>query len=262
MAKKEQENHKFNIDTIFRFNEEVMNILGISYIETIDDNEELWSYIKYDKDKKYIEKRKYIISTYGRVYDLYNKKMVKQVNSFYSSKGKYKSVNLNFEKGVNVKYLVHRLVCLTFIPKDDNEERIFVNHIDGIPYHNFLWNLEWVTASENYIHALRTGLKKEPIGEQRSNALWTDNEIHIVCKLMEEGHKATYIYNVLGDLLKDPKVEYERVRTLYKHIIRQTHWTHISSQYNIDFTRYNYAKEQMSVSNYQKRKEEKLLSVD
>jgi hypothetical protein len=46
---------------------------------------------------------------------------------------------------------------------------------------------------------------------------------------------------------------YERVRTLYKHIIHQTHWTHISKDYNIDFTRYNYAKESASIKNKKKK---------
>lgn len=252
---------KFGLDTIFRFDDNMMEILNIETPHIIENNEELWTYVKFDRDKKYIEKRRYLISTYGRIYDFNKRSIMKLYDSFSSSKGNYKETSFVFEKGKSGCYLVHRLVALSFIPNED-DERKFVNHIDGIPYHNYVWNLEWVTASENYIHALKTGLKKEPIGEQRSNALWTDNEIHIVCKLMEEGHKATYIYNVLGDLLKDPKVEYERVRTLYKHIIRQTHWTHISSQYDIDFTRFNYAKEQMSVSNYKKRKEEKLLSVD
>ena len=64
---------------------------------------------------------------------------------------------------------------------------------------------------------------------------------------MEEGHKSTYIYKMLSDMIHDSKITYERVRTLYKHIIHRTHWTHISKDYDIDFTKKNYLKEKASV---------------
>lgn len=247
----------FNLDTIFRFDEKIMEILCIPQIEIIDEHEELWKYVNLDRHKKLNKCKKYMISTYGRVYNVNDRHMMPKYTStmFKSSKGSYETVKIYFPETGYVSYLVHRLVALAFIPID--KERPFVNHKDGIPYHNYLWNLEWCNASENYQHAVKSGLKVEQRGEERSNALWTDKEIHMICAMMAEGHKATYIYKALGDILKDPKVEYERVRTLYKHIIRRTHWVHISSNYDIDFTRFNYAKEQMSVNNCKKRKKSK-----
>lgn len=52
--------------------------------------------------------------------------------------------------------LVHRLVAMSFCSGDGD----FVNHINGIKTDNRAENLEWCTASENEIHAYRTGLKK------------------------------------------------------------------------------------------------------
>lgn len=58
---------------------------------------------------------------------------------------------------------IHKLVLETFAPKDNQD--LVVNHIDGDKLNNNLKNLEWVTRSENNIHALKMGLCGEWKGE-------------------------------------------------------------------------------------------------
>jgi len=52
---------------------------------------------------------------------------------------------------------VHRLVAKCFI-KNEHDKK-YVNHKNGVKDDNRVINLEWVTASENSMHAAKLGLK-------------------------------------------------------------------------------------------------------
>tara|TARA_R110001592_G_scaffold88499_1_gene260631 strand:- start:950 stop:1429 length:480 start_codon:yes stop_codon:yes gene_type:complete len=51
--------------------------------------------------------------------------------------------------GKGKKFLVHRLLALHFIPNDDPENKIEIDHNDSVRDNNRLQNLEWVTHAEN-----------------------------------------------------------------------------------------------------------------
>lgn len=81
--------------------------------------------------------------------------------------------------------VVHRLVAEAFIPNPYNLPE--VNHINGIRHDNRVDNLEWVTKSENQIHARRTGLLKTKRGEKHWNATLTDSDVKDIKKLIKDG---------------------------------------------------------------------------
>ena len=60
------------------------------------------------------------------------------------------------KSGNVVTKLVHRLIAENFIPNPDNKN--FVNHKNGNKVDIRIENLEWVTHSENVLHAYKTGL--------------------------------------------------------------------------------------------------------
>lgn len=51
---------------------------------------------------------------------------------------------------------IHRLVAIAFIPTTNYN--LQVNHIDGDKTNNYVSNLEWVTNSENFNHAMKNNL--------------------------------------------------------------------------------------------------------
>src|SRR5690625_1743738 len=107
---------------------------------------EIWKQIKY--------------AGYER-YQISNKGKVKGVKGLMKSRPNsrgYYIIGLRRPSDNKQKiFSIHRIVSEHFIvqPKHKN----YVNHIDGNKNNNIADNLEWVTQSENQIHAYETGLQ-------------------------------------------------------------------------------------------------------
>jgi hypothetical protein len=85
---------------------------------------------------------------------------------FGCSKNGYSQIIL-FKNGGKKIFLVHRLVAEHFIDNPENKKQ--VNHKDGNKKNNLFENLEWVSASENSIHAYNSKLRIAPwTGKKRS----------------------------------------------------------------------------------------------
>lgn len=134
----------------------------------------------------------YEVSTLGRVRSVDRRIVFKNNAGSRKYKGQilkqristsgYPIVNLNINK--NCKTVsVHRLVATAFIEKEEGKE--IVNHIDGNKRNNNVENLEWVTYSENLLHARENnlttinvdGLLKNNIKNSKKIALIKDNKI-------------------------------------------------------------------------------------
>mgnify|MGYP003134229130 CR=1 FL=1 len=61
--------------------------------------------------------------------------------------GGYKVVNLRDGMGGGCPRFIHRLLAEVYIPNPDNKP--FIDHIDRCRTNNSLYNLRWVTKSEN-----------------------------------------------------------------------------------------------------------------
>lgn len=88
----------------------------------------------------------YFITETGKVYNSKRERFLKTK----PNKRGYVQITLG-KNNIKYKFFVHRLVAEAYIPNLQNKK--YVNHIDGIKSNNSVDNLEWVTSSENRIHA-------------------------------------------------------------------------------------------------------------
>lgn len=92
-------------------------------------------------------------SNYSATYDgrIYNHSTYKFMMFSKMPEG-YLRLNIKNDGGQK-KFLVHRLIALTFIPNPENKPQ--VNHIDSNKSNNCVKNLEWITNKENRNHSLK-----------------------------------------------------------------------------------------------------------
>lgn len=98
----------------------------------------------------------YEVSSFGRVKRLarktwnnnHNKDIIMSAKPDKKGYSRFKLTKINGD----IRLIqIHRLVCGAFHPNPENKP--CVNHIDGNPKNNHYTNLEWVTYSENALHA-------------------------------------------------------------------------------------------------------------
>ncbi len=111
---------------------------------------------------------RYMINLNGDVKTIHRKSIdsigrnhthTKQIMTQFLGRGGYWTVKLTKDRKYGTQY-IHRLLALTFIENPQNKP--FVNHINGLKLDNSIGNLEWVTRSENQIHAIKNHLSRSP----------------------------------------------------------------------------------------------------
>lgn len=107
------------------------------------ENKEDWSPINYSEFHN-----DYEVSTKGNIRSLHSKNYKNLVYQYDNKVTGYLTVTLH-NNGYVKTLPVHRLVALTFVPNNDPDTLIMVNHKDEDKHNNNADNLEWCTAKYN-----------------------------------------------------------------------------------------------------------------
>lgn len=166
----------------------------------------------------------YSISTFGRLYNTATKRFLPQDNGY--QKNKYITLCLKLQDGNSQFFMLHRLMCMQYFPRYDYRE-MEVNHIDGIKYHNWIWNLEWMTPLENTRHAFSNGLVS--LGEERGNASLTNEQAEFICELIEKGKGYKDVVDIMNN--RYPETRNLKIDRIYFNIRGGLSWKHVSCKY-------------------------------
>lgn len=187
-----------------------------------------------------IKRGLYMISNYGRLYSLATMREL-----CYLPANGYIHVALQCANGTRKTYSIHRIVAYTFIPKTQEDyelERDYINHKNLIRNCNFTWNLEYVTNEENIQHAIDNGAVGEDFsheysglwgsgertyGENNGMALWTEEQVHSLCRHVQDGKSYSEALILSG--LEDT----ENNRFNLSHIVQGKRWKYISKDYDL-----------------------------
>lgn len=117
----------------------------------------------------------------------------------------YRKTGLTDDKGQVVQVSNHIINCSLNYPKPD--KHYIVNHKDGVKSNAHKDNLEWVTPSENNLHAYETGLTVGKLphvkgiptlsGDYKESSGLTEELVHEVCQLISQGYRDVDISRML-----------------------------------------------------------------
>lgn len=136
---------------------------------------------------------RYWISTCGRIWST----AVNRFLYYFDDKDGYYKVTLNGRNVRTINRFVHRIEMLTFAYFPGCE--IFeVNHKDGIKHNLDIYNLEWVTATENKRHACSYGLRENTYGDNSNLATINEDQAREMCRLYSQGKSIDEITLLMG----------------------------------------------------------------
>ncbi len=149
---------------------------------------------------------KYSVSNYGRVRN-------DEKNIFLSPRDLrgYKRVSLWYNGKAN-DHRIHRLVAQAFLPNPEN--KLEVNHLNGIRNDNRLCNLEWCTGKENSKHRAETLNQGDTFkGQKNGNSVLTELDVLEIRSSTLSRAELSKKYNISV--------------TQIRRIITKKLWTHI-----------------------------------
>ena len=140
----------------------------------------------------------YEVSNYGRVRRSKSGKATtigRLTTPIYMDGYEYVALSCGSAKSVR-RFGIHQLVAEVFLGHCPNGKE--VNHKDGVPSNNLPMNLEYVTRSENILHAVKIGLKPPLLGERNGKSTLTRRDVYAIRALAKLGISVSKIVEKLS----------------------------------------------------------------
>ncbi|MCK3941832.1 hypothetical protein HCC47_02980 [Streptococcus suis] len=142
---------------------------------------------------------------------IYQGKILKPIQT---KSGYYNICLVNGTDGGRIVKRIHRLVGEIFVENQDNKPEI--NHIDGNKANNRADNLEWVTRSENAMHAFANNLVTIHKGSKKPLAKLSEKDISKIRKEYKQ-----------GKIQKELACKYGVARQTISSIVNRKAWRHV-----------------------------------
>lgn len=152
---------------------------------------------------------RYIVSNYGRVYNIKNDCFVSQV---LTGKPQYFYVNYTNDEGKRKLRRVHNLLARTWITNDNPAQYCMVDHIDKNKYNNCIDNLRWTDRVGNANNII-------------SNVMVGDSVLTSYCR---DKYKDTYITAVayISRTIREQNVPSEQAIVIYDNYLHNLSTQH------------------------------------
>ncbi|MEA2107660.1 MAG: NUMOD4 domain-containing protein [Bacteroidota bacterium] len=161
--------------------------------------------------------KKYEVSNYGRVKSYCYNKDEGRILKPGLTKG-FQTVTFK-TNGKKKTFLVHKLVAIFFVPKDNDNQSIAI-HLDWNKRNNYYKNLKWVTKDEAYkriMPRLQEINKIKNKGLIRNSKLKAE-DVKVLKSMLEKGIKQ----NVIAKLFSISEMQVTRIK-------REENWAHIKA---------------------------------
>lgn len=172
----------------------------------------------------------YIVSNTGKVYSNLTKRLLTLTKTWNG----YYRVILKLNSGIYRYFLIHRIVLIEF-NCCDNYKNLQVNHKDCDKSNNDEFNLEWMTCSENILHAYQNGVKTKAKGEDCSYATITNEQADLVGQLLST---RKYTHKEISDITGIPKHIIGNIScgTTWRFVYEKYNLSELNKQIKIKFT--------------------------
>lgn len=162
--------------------------------------------------EKIIFDGKYLITSEGKVFSLYNRKIKRdfpvEVKTYDDKKG-YKHIYVDGKMR-----LVHRLVLESFI--GECPFGLIGGHKNDVKSDNRLENLHWITYKQNSKEAMDNG--KAHFGSRTATSKLNENQVHEIRDLFSKGHNKSSLAR-----------KFSVHRTSIRDIVSGKNWKYLKS---------------------------------